>query len=435
MTDSKAYEPYYSNSQSLTEVLIDLKNTIATIPAYPGLANFNAIAQTAISQGQALLMNSAGEVKPATMNSLLVEDATVIGFALNSASTGNQVDVLIAGLLPTSGLSAGQTYYLSNNGSITTIPPSGVNEYVTRVGEAISSGQLAVQIEPPILVNPSTPPGQVEFTTPGTYTWVAPSDVTSVSVVCIGGGGGGGNWDNGVQGGSGGGLGWKNNIAVIPGNSYSVQVGSGGLGGGRDSNGLDGLDSYFIDITTVAGLGGSGGKQSIPLLTGGSFVGDGGGDGGSAYYFSGGGSSGGGGAGGYSGNGGNGARADAFISPAFAATAGNGGAGGGGGGGSTSANNGAGGGGGVDIYGEGVSGSAGISGPYIGTGGGGGSGGAAGITGKSINTDGVNIGGSGGLFGGGGGNSEISGNGGSGGVRIIWPGTLRQFPSTRTADE
>jgi len=152
-SDVKNYQPYSPNNQSLTEVLIDLKDTIATIPAYPGLANFNAIAQTAVSQGQALSMNSAGEVKPATVDSFSVDDATVIGFALNTASAGEQVDVLIAGLLPTSGLSAGQTYYLGNTGSISTTPPSGNDVYVTRVGEAISSGQLAVQIEPPILIN------------------------------------------------------------------------------------------------------------------------------------------------------------------------------------------------------------------------------------------------------------------------------------------
>jgi hypothetical protein len=43
---------------------------------------------------------------------------------------------------------------------------------------------------------------------------------------------------------------------------------------------------------------------------------------------------------------------------------------------------------------------------------------------------------SGGLFGGGGAvNSGAGGAGGSGAVRIIWPGDLRQFPSTRTTDE
>ncbi|NCX94319.1 MAG: hypothetical protein EBX40_06565, partial [Gammaproteobacteria bacterium] len=36
-------------------------------------------------------------------------------------------------------------------------------------------------------------PGQQSYTTPGTYTWVCPAGVTSVSVVCVGGGGAGGS--------------------------------------------------------------------------------------------------------------------------------------------------------------------------------------------------------------------------------------------------
>jgi hypothetical protein len=40
------------------------------------------------------------------------------------------------------------------------------------------------------------------------------------------------------------------------------------------------------------------------------------------------------------------------------------------------------------------------------------------------------------LYGGGGGGSQYTPAVGAGGaVRIIWPGTSRTFPSTRTADE
>ena len=46
------------------------------------------------------------------------------------------------------------------------------------------------------------------YTTPGTYSWVAPSGVSSVSVVVVGGGGGGGK--TGGAGGGGGGLAYVN---------------------------------------------------------------------------------------------------------------------------------------------------------------------------------------------------------------------------------
>ena len=124
------------------------------------------------------------------------------------------------------------------------------------------------------------PPGQQAYTTAGTFTWVAPAGVTSVSVVCVGSGGNGislrvGSSDINASA-SGGGLGWKNSIAVTPGASYTVVVGG--------SN----ADSYFINTSTVRGGPGAWGGN------GGTFTGDGGGNGGSYAFAA---SSGGGGAG------------------------------------------------------------------------------------------------------------------------------------------
>ena len=301
-------------------------------------------------------------------------------------------------------------------------------------------------------IAPPTPTSQIAFTTPGTYSWTAPEGVTSVSVVAVGGGGAAGNRGfptaYSSQGGGGGGLGWKNNIAVVPGQLYTVVVGAQGLSSGLDSNadGGNGGDSYFINTSTVAGRGGPGGKagsnsqvsnsQSTP---GGSWVGDGGGNGGrggpgqstsSGTNNSGGG---GGGAGGYSGNGGNGGSGST-TSNGNAGLAGSGGGGGGGSSG-TSVNSdrvGPGGGGGVGIFGLGTSGAA-TSDPidriYGGKGGSGGQDAQDGLQGSQ--------GSFGATFGGGGGGHFAANrkSGGIGAVRIIWPGDQRQFPSTRTADE
>ena len=65
--------------------------------------------------------------------------------------------------------------------------------------------------------------GQAEFTTPGTYSWTAPTGVTSVSVVAIGPGA--------TNAGGGGGLTWATGLSVTPGNSYTVVVGAGGYTG------------------------------------------------------------------------------------------------------------------------------------------------------------------------------------------------------------
>jgi hypothetical protein len=138
-------------------------------------------------------------------------------------------------------------------------------------------------------------PGQVEYTTPGTYSWTAPEGVEYVSVVCIGGGGAGGAMCQNqtlpfrMAGGGGGGTGWKNNIPVTPGVSYTVVVGAGqssvsanvspNVYPGRHTTG----NSYFISLSTVAGFGGSGPTSAASANSvGGGFVGDGGGNGGGA---------------------------------------------------------------------------------------------------------------------------------------------------------
>lgn len=160
-------------------------------------------------------------------------------------------------------------------------------------------------------------PGQQAYTTPGTYSWVAPAGVTSVCVVCIGGGGYG--WlrsDGGGGGGGGGGLGWKNNITVVPGQTYTVRVGRGGNtwlspnpANASDLRPGPAESSYFINESTVAGLGAVNNQYFNENNAGGTYVGDGGGNGGTGgagYNSDGSASGGGGGAGGYTGNGGNG---------------------------------------------------------------------------------------------------------------------------------
>lgn len=227
--------------------------------------------------------------------------------------------------------------------------------------------------------------GQQAYTTAGTYSWVAPAGVTSVSVVAVGGGAG--NAGGGAQAG-GGGLGYKNNYTVVAGNSYTVVVGRAGPPGYLGGTGLNnGGDSYFISTAVVKGGGGIGYSGNA----GGTYTGDGGGNGGLGGYAAG------GGAGGYAGTGGNAAQSSGVLG-----TAGTGGAGGGAYSWASGAD-----GGGVGILGQGASGSAGDPGQ-------------------------PGSGGSGKTYGGGGGNSNQTG--GVGAVRIIWPGTTRFFPNTNTGN-
>jgi hypothetical protein len=286
-------------------------------------------------------------------------------------------------------------------------------------------------------VRPTLVTGQQSYTSPGTYTWVAPADVYSVSVVAVGGGGPGiDSWANSA--GSGGGLGWKNNIRVTPGTSYTVQVGAGGRSdtsatqiGATGS--YTGGNSYFNTTNTVAGYGGgnaNGYSTGGPNANGygGGYVGDGGGAGGNATEYQAG-----AGAGGYIGRGGN-------SRETWNASTINGGYGGG----YYSSTYGSGAGGGV-----GLNGITGYSSPgnafynpfsgynntsSNGSGGQGAHGGGNGMYGENPfsgqGQSSSNI--QGGDYGGGGGGPgtswpSASGNGGVGAVRIIW-GPGRSYP-------
>jgi len=292
--------------------------------------------------------------------------------------------------------------------------------------------------------------GQDEYTSPGTYTWVCPQGVTAVSVICVGGGGGGdaGSDTVGVGGGGGGGgVAYRNNIAVIPGQSYTITVGAGGLGQivvnrTTTQSSTDGSSSTAFSCIATGGSKGARTSASVIVGIGSTADGDGGGvsgvyDGGAAggvggsidttiLGFRG---PGGGGAAGYTGSGGAGARGQrASGTPTsaagFSGSAGTGGGAGGGGSGFRSdvvrdargAN-----GGGVGIYGAGPSGAGGVGGSSV-------TAAADGGDGSSGSFGFYSSGGGGGV----GGDNRYAQDGKNGAVRIIWPGQLRRFPSTIT---
>ena len=74
---------------------------------------------------------------------------------------------------------------------------------------------------------------ETDNSTQGTDTWTCPAGVTSVSVVCVGSGAGGEPYN----GGGGGALSYRNNCTVVPGTTYTYQVGIGGRQTGSQSSG------------------------------------------------------------------------------------------------------------------------------------------------------------------------------------------------------
>ena len=405
----------------------------------------------------------------ATASQVTITDVVVPSYSVSPSTTSVTEGANVVFNVSTQNVANGTTLFYSLSGSATAAdftPPSLTGSFgitsnagsftITLVSDGVSdtgetfiasvrtgsiTGTVVATASQVTISDPSTAVvGQQEYTTPGTYSWTCPANVTSVCAVVVGGGGGGGGGYG--PGGGGGGLSWKNNISVTAGQSYTVVVGNGGAGAVDDgdgslwtlSNGSPGSESYFVNTSTVRATGGNGGGSGTS--SGGTdTAGDGGGSGGLAvvsgagYHWPG------GGAGGYSGDGGRtGSSSSGYAGWSGTNYYGHNGAGGaGGGGGYTQTHAGGGGGGGVGIYGEGTAGS----------GGGGGSaatdltaaGGGSGGTDGAINTGSYQPGNDGGNYGGGGGCSYYTGgDGGGGAVRIIW-GSGRAFPSTNTGDQ
>jgi len=315
----------------------------------------------------------------------------------------------------------GNTYTVQVGAGGTGVLNPGTNENGTAGGESWfkdtstvyagrgNGGSISFQI----------PVGQAAYTTAGTYSWTAPAGVTNVSVVAVGGGGGGQTWvgGGGQLAGGGGGLGWANNITVVPGNTYTVIVGTGGPANtAGETSTFTGANGVYV--SGGGGSVGAGGNYSSNATSKGG--GNGGSGGISNNYTAGG--AGAGGAGGYGGNGGGGGGNGIAGSAADSGSGGGGGAGGSSGYGNVGE-----GGGGVGLFGAGADGAGGGAGAV----GQGGSGGANGS------------GSTGGVYGGGGGGgvenafqSQVVGVGTRGAVRIIWPSvktngsTYRKFGFT-----
>lgn len=412
-------------SSSLASVNLNFNSVDNTISGTPTAGNVSITIRASDAEQQYVDFTYSINVAPSTIGISSIFDTST---GLNSFSIAANANVTVRGqgFTSNSKIRIDGNLVTTNFGNATTlygitpaIPAAGTKSLdVVDNGSTsiLSNGYYKIEtISSAAFTMNYIDSGSVAFTIPGTYSFYPPSGVTSVSAVCVGGGGGGGdpwaNWPSpGDQtfGGGGGGLGWKNNIAVTPGQGYTVVVGAGGVGLNYLEYG--GGDSYFISTTTVRGGGGRNGKSpelapGAYIGLGGTYTGDGGGNGGRGNNTSGQGA--GGGAGGYSGSGGVGGNTTT-------ATAGSGG----GGGGAAVIS---GGGGGVGLFGQGSNG---VKGGASG-GGGGGSGGENGVR----NDNNAQIGGDGGKYGGGGGSStgiingnfgERGGRGASGAVRIIW---------------
>ena len=145
--------PYDNNMRGFVDALIDFKEGFPTFA--PLQVGFNATAFQDITDGDALYMRTSdGQVGKASAANGTLEHATVIGFANATGSANSTVKVIVTGLKTLSSLNAGDLFFLSDStaGAISTSPPSGAGKAITRVGEASTATDLAIHIEPPVLL-------------------------------------------------------------------------------------------------------------------------------------------------------------------------------------------------------------------------------------------------------------------------------------------
>ena len=153
MASVEALAPYQPNAQGLTEVLIDLKSTMPSNTVFK-VTGYETTCFENVNQGDALYSRASdGQVGKAIANDTF-DKALVAGFAQTTKSTGQSVNVIVRGLMATSGLDQGDEYYLSNAsaGAITKTAPTTSSHYLTRIGEAAGSTELIIKLEPPILL-------------------------------------------------------------------------------------------------------------------------------------------------------------------------------------------------------------------------------------------------------------------------------------------
>jgi len=154
MSSVENYIPYSANAEGFTQVLIDLKSTMPSQTVFK-VTGYQTTCFEDVVQGQVLYSRASdGQVGKAIASDTL-DKATVAGVAETTKSAGQSLKVIVAGIVATSGLDLGDQYYLSaaSAGAIVKTPPSSAGQYVSRIGEAGSTGQLIIRIEPPILLS------------------------------------------------------------------------------------------------------------------------------------------------------------------------------------------------------------------------------------------------------------------------------------------
>ncbi len=168
-------------------------------------------------------------------------------------NTGTFTDLTASGTIKFGTIHQGDIFY-DNGTSIVRLTPGTSGQFLKTLGASAN----------PLWANAGSYSSQI-FTTSGTFT--APSGITRIFISgCGAGGAGGGSVNPGDAGGGGGAGEWIINqpYIVIPSNSYTVTIGSGGtpVNAAGNTPGNTGGSTIFDTITLVGGNGGVGADTS-----------------------------------------------------------------------------------------------------------------------------------------------------------------------------
>jgi hypothetical protein len=220
--------------------------------------------------------------------------AVTTAWTANAASQETEISGLRANITAAnaaiatnaSNLTAFETYVANTyettanlSANVTTIVNSYLPSYSGNIGgNSILNVNAVENVYGQITVNGPIGSFLASFTTPGTYTWTAPLDIKSATALVVAGGGSGsgystysGEYSGPGYGGGAGGL-FQGNVMsnIVPGQTYTIQVGFGGSGGAGGNSSAFGYTMFGGDAGGDTPVGsGAGGFTEIDVYVGG----------------------------------------------------------------------------------------------------------------------------------------------------------------------
>lgn len=217
---------------SYSNILI---SKVTPLLALPGSAN-GAINQSIDVNLQPLVSNAGSPFKP-------------LAFSIASATNGTATI-----------LADGMTARFSPNSDF-----AGNAGFTYRVSDGTVSTGASISLSYSVIVT--------TFTSPGPGTWTCPANVNSIQIECWGGGGAGGSARRGTSGvatgggGAGGAYAKLGSYPVVPGATYFLFIGNGGVSTIANGASVAGEDSWFNSVNSPSALilakGGAGGVSSV----------------------------------------------------------------------------------------------------------------------------------------------------------------------------